>query len=396
MDKFATLEPVRLYTPSGKALAPTRKPLIGRLPVDLHELVLTYAAIPDIASYARTSRALAALSRSDDVWRVKWSALGVDTLGLSPVLDELEERTKNASSNRRMSVVPSSAPPTLKVDADDDFGDFAEPAALTPSADELGEFVGAFSGVSIVPAPLISIPTSSSSVHRTKFIRAHQLLRTCAEALAGPAHLVLTALFPPPAPTSLQQSTLLRLLARWLSPAVQPLHKWPTLRQALRAAADRFDAGVLAEFDFADTRGDEDAMRAAAHASWAVWDDEGGIKVWELGRVWAEKREIFYEQGRWRAAENVTCVRVTIFALYWPSHNGWDLTNEVGFSGLKVNSILGRWTSLYNAYSVHYGKMVLVLCVSSHRKRKSYSCLATRSRLTLHVSFPSYLYVDLH
>ena len=29
---------------------------------------------------------------------------------------------------------------------------------------------------------------------------------------------------------------------------------------------------------------------------------------WELGKVWAEKREIFYEQSKWKPLDNFTYV----------------------------------------------------------------------------------------
>jgi recyclin-1 len=44
-------------------------------------------------------------------------------------------------------------------------------------------------------------------------------------------------------------------------------------------------------------------MRQAAHASWEVWP---GFGDWEMGKVWAEKREILYEQGRWNPLANFT------------------------------------------------------------------------------------------
>jgi recyclin-1 len=68
---------------------------------------------------------------------------------------------------------------------------------------------------------------------------------------------------------------------------------------------DRFDANLLAAFDVADGKLKEDEMRDAAEASWEVWDGTGD---WEMGKVWAEKREIFYEQGKWNPLDNVTCV----------------------------------------------------------------------------------------
>ena len=63
-------------------------------------------------------------------------------------------------------------------------------------------------------------------------------------------------------------------------------------------------------------------MREAAEASWEVFDRSGGEGCvptygesgfgshreahWELGMVWIEKREIFYEQSKWRPLDNFT------------------------------------------------------------------------------------------
>ena len=84
------------------------------------------------------------------------------------------------------------------------------------------------------------------------------------------------------------------------------MRRWEDLGGALRAAMDRFEDGLLSAFDVADDKGDEPGMKDAADASWEVWD--GPTTEWELGRVWTEKREIFYEQGRWKALDNFTYV----------------------------------------------------------------------------------------
>ena len=50
-------------------------------------------------------------------------------------------------------------------------------------------------------------------------------------------------------------------------------------------------------------------MRDIASASWDVWeghlsDSKSKVSEWEMGRVWAEKREIFYEEGDWKPLDN--------------------------------------------------------------------------------------------
>ncbi|KAH9847985.1 exocyst complex component Sec10-domain-containing protein [Lenzites betulinus] len=319
MDKFATLEPVRLYnapappsTPSSskrfstaakpvlssrRVQAPAPFQVIGRLPVDVHILILTFLAVPDIPAYARCSRALGNLARDERVWEARWAAFGLDTARLGPVLDALDDKVKVQNGLSR-----THAPPTLAPEAaDDDFGDFA---AVGAQAGEMGDFVGAFSPATPrfanVPPPAAVAKTG----FRAKYVRAHALLKPLLAALDAPPHAVLSSLFPSPAPPLRSQAHTLRLLSRFLSPAVKPLREWEARGAALRAAVDRFEDGLLTAFDVADGKGDEAGMREAAEASWEVWDGAGA--EWELGKVWAEKREIFYEQSKWRPLDNFT------------------------------------------------------------------------------------------
>ncbi|KAJ7507610.1 hypothetical protein B0H11DRAFT_2218442 [Mycena galericulata] len=132
----------------------------------------------------------------------------------------------------------------------------------------------------------------------------HALLKPLTPALASPPHIILTELSSILSSPSLRQESLtLHLLSLFLSPRVQPLRKWDSMYASLRSAMDRFDANALAAFDAADSRGDEEGMREAAESSWEVWDGDGD---WEMGKVWAEKREIFYQQGQWRPLDNLT------------------------------------------------------------------------------------------
>ncbi|KAG6876608.1 hypothetical protein C0993_001953 [Termitomyces sp. T159_Od127] len=310
MDKFTTLEPVRLYASSGARLlrsgtvAPKNTPsaaLIGRLPADLHQLILSFLPIADIPAYARSSRALNSLLKNDKFWNIRWSALGIEKHGLEVVLDGLENAQKG-----QLGVTRSMQPPMISVSNDDDFGDFAtaEPAA----------------GSGIPPPISLSFPIAP--MRRTAYVRAHNLLKPLALALGSTApHLILSTLstffvspqtpLTSPAPQNQvdglplrTRAKALRLLALFLSPAIQPLRSWSTLRQALQTAMDRFDAGLLAAFDAADGRGDEEGMREAAESSWEVWTGNAGD--WEMGKMWAEKREIFYVQGQWDPLANFT------------------------------------------------------------------------------------------
>ena len=78
------------------------------------------------------------------------------------------------------------------------------------------------------------------------------------------------------------------------------------------AAADRFDAACLVGFEGADERSDEDGMTEWATAGWKVWVEAGHFgkrrrpEEWEVGRVWIERREIFYEGGgMWDPLKNI-------------------------------------------------------------------------------------------
>jgi recyclin-1 len=316
MDKFKALEPVKLHQGSQRfasRLPPT--PHIGKLPSSLHLLVLKYIPVPDVPAYARTNRALSRLAFSEELWKHHYALLGIDRYGFGPVLDELENRTRKE--------VPEH-PPTLTVDvADDDFGDFASgsdvfglgiagfstQSGLSTSTAEVGNFVG---GSTVMQATNVLGTTS----FRALYIRAHKLLRNLAPALLEPPHQILSSLFPPTivsvsSLTLSHRSKTLHLLHQFHS-LLQPLRSSPSLLSALRAASDRFDATLLSAFEIADGRADEAGMRDAAEASWEIWDPHetvsGVVAEWEMGRVWAEKREIFYVTSVHKPLDNFTYV----------------------------------------------------------------------------------------
>ncbi|KAF8208698.1 exocyst complex component Sec10-domain-containing protein [Mycena galopus ATCC 62051] len=318
MQKFAPLEPVRLYNPPTPTTSrflsrtfqapksPATPPLIGRLPSDLHLLVLSYLPIPDFPAYARCNHATAGLSRSEKIWEARWKGLGIETHNLGSVLDDLEARSRGQVAASR-----AAAPPTIPVD--DDFGDFASVDVLAPPIEEMGDFVGAFGPLTPKNArmPISFSSTSTKPTYRTMYMRAHALLKPLTSTLASPPHIILTELSSILSTPSLRQESLtLHVLSLFLSPRIKPLRKWETMYSSLRAAMDRFDANALTGFDSADSRGDEEGMRETAESSWEVWDGEGD---WEMGKVWAEKREIFYQQGQWRPLDNFTQERLLNF-----------------------------------------------------------------------------------
>jgi recyclin-1 len=306
MDKFTTLEPVKLYPsgnatkrasqfPSAKAAAPFS--LIGRLPVDVHIIVLSYIAVPDIPAYALASRALARLAKDERIWEARWKAFGIDRPQFNAILDELESASKVQNGVRK-----GQAPPTLAVDsAEDDFGDFTDVGA---PAGEMGDFISSFANAPI-QSPSIPAWQPKLTEYRSRYIRAHNLLKPFAHALASPPHAIITSLFPPPAPSLSTQSHTLRLLSLFFSYRVKPLRTWKTLASSLRAAMDLFGESLLTAFDASDSKGDEKAMSEVAQASWDVWDPAEGH--WELARAWADKHEIFYDhQSKWDPLLNFT------------------------------------------------------------------------------------------
>lgn len=151
--------------------------------------------------------------------------------------------------------------------------------------------------------------SSGPGPYYNAFQKHHQrLVPLCRHLRSSPSpSSTLALLFPSTTPTTLsEQADLLLTLLLFLSPALQPLHDWGFLRQALLAAADRFDSTCLVAFETAEGNKDEAGMRTAADSSWKVWDAGGGSRdQWECGRVWVEKREVFYETGRWDSLENI-------------------------------------------------------------------------------------------
>ncbi|KAJ3553273.1 hypothetical protein NP233_g12683 [Leucocoprinus birnbaumii] len=296
---FKALEPVRLQTgfKSQKQLV-SPKNLVGRLPSDLHLIILSHLPVHDFPAYALCSHATSALAYDDSIWQKRWNALGVGKNGFGATLDDVEAHQKGQVAASR-----AAAPPTIPVD--DDFGDFATVDVLQPKPDEMGDFVGGFDALAATAKPLqvpLAFAPALKDTFRNKFIRAHNLLKPLLRHLSSPPHLILSQFGSVASPSLRSQAKLFHLLALFLSEAIRPVKKYDVLALALRSAMDRFDASLLSAFDVADGKGDEVTMKEAAESSWELWDGAGD---WEMGKVWAEKREIFYQHG-WKPLDNIT------------------------------------------------------------------------------------------
>jgi len=277
--------------------------------------------VPDLPKVARSSRALSRIVRDERGW--EWRC---------KVLDIAAEASRAAQ------------PPTLPRKllrtsiADDDFGDFSSTNDTFEDVD-FGDFNTSKPNgrkadgdlLDFDDLPLPSHPFSAGSHRTTGFFaltptptalppglfmrtyKAHHLalVPLCRHLRSSPSpSSTLSLIFPNGAPTSLpEQANLLFSLLLFLSAQLQPLYDWGFLRQALLAATDRFDSTCLVAFEVADSKGDATAMRSAAESSWKVWDAGGGTRdQWECGRVWVEKREVFYENGKWDPLENLLYV----------------------------------------------------------------------------------------
>ncbi|KAI6144997.1 exocyst complex component Sec10-like protein [Pisolithus tinctorius] len=287
---------------------------IGRLPADLHVLILTHLSIPDVARYARVSRAAQRVANDEKLWETRWVDLGVDRHELGDVLDTLESSKTSKGNERGDRGNTSTGPATIAVSSlddgdDDDFGDF-ESASANQAPQLLLDLTGDTAPLNYV------FRTQSTTTFRGKYIRAHTLLVPLLPSLDSSAHVILASIASTTPSLSAQGRTL-HLLTRFLSPAIKPVSSWDIRLALLKTALDRFDAGLLGAFDMADTEGNEERMAEAAAASWQVWlclhpdgaFKKGGGSVrdeWEMGRTWAEKREVLYEQGKWDPLANIT------------------------------------------------------------------------------------------
>lgn len=309
MDKWTILEPVRLYasTATGFRARASAKPdltsYIGRLPRDIHLLIFTYLPLHEIPAYALGNRALSKLILDEKLWETRWNDIFAGREELAEALDELETWVSEKEAAAR-----AMAPPTLNLDGDDEFGDFASVPVVSSQFEEMGDFVGSFDNAFTLPATTSTATAPPQTVFRQRYKRMHALLKTLLPSLNFAPHLVLSNMFPSVASLRLQ-SQILHILLLYISPIVRPYRNWLGIRNSLKTVIDRFEAGLLTAFEAGDAAKDEMRMKEAAWSSWEVWGDiQIGKNEWEIGRVWIEKQEVFYETGRWDPLKNFTWV----------------------------------------------------------------------------------------
>ncbi|KAF8470367.1 hypothetical protein JB92DRAFT_3135158 [Gautieria morchelliformis] len=227
MDKWTTLEPTRLYASattglrSRAVIKPDPSTYIGRLPKDLHVLIITYLPVYQVPAYSRGNRALSRLTRDERVWEAKWNALLGEQEGLADVLDNLEC--------------------------------WLEERRLRPELElrQHSLWTRTTSSETLHPCPWVLL---SQEGWATFLLFAPNTLEDCVlksllPSLDSSPHLILSNLFPSPLSTLRRQSQTLHLLLLYLSPSVQPLRNWPVLRSSLQSAVDRFGASLLAAFE---------------------------------------------------------------------------------------------------------------------------------------------------
>ena len=300
-------------------------------------------------------------------------------------------------------------------------------------------------------APAASSNTTSSFTKQPTpqddFIYVHGLLRPLLIYLvpATPPHQLLMRLFPPvelppqplkhrskpslvptngtarPWPSETYfQAMLLHLITLWLGDRVKGVRKDKTVitDQILRGAVDRFEVAMLKQFEDADGRADEWAMREAAWCAWEIWEWRdylpksgaskalagpsgnhlstatglmfgGGIgstgdvtsAVWEVGKVWIERREVFYETGRWDPNLNFTCVSTVLPS----SSNSQGIVLYI-LTGRTKGSHLAHSRVSSLTFSRRSAPMDRLLCVSSRLLRKFFSYFPIGSLTTCSVN----------
>jgi recyclin-1 len=106
-------------------------------------------------------------------------------------------------------------------------------------------------------------------------------------------HTTSSLVFSSPTLTPVTRSQVLSSLVRFCQPMVAPTRSLPqrmTVLRNVQSATDFFESALLAEFERADTRRDEQAMKEKAIVL-------AELKSSSVIQVFVQKREIFYDQS---------------------------------------------------------------------------------------------------
>jgi recyclin-1 len=296
-SKFPTARFASVLKPS----KPTQRqalqgPFVGKWPEAVLLRIFQYLPIPDLPNVAKCSRSFSRLVRDDRGWQRRCALLHLE-------------------DNKKVNLPKS----PVRTSLDDDFGDFSAQKDVFEDVDFEDQTISNRTESTLLDfgqMPLPSRPsartgffafTASACPYHAIYKGHHEsMMPLCRQIRSSTSPTsTLSLLFSPSTSLTSQSNTLLLLLL-FLSPQIQPLHDWGFLRQALLAACDRFDSTCLGAFEVADGNNDEAGMRAAADSSWRVWEAGGGGRdQWECGRVWVERREVFYQSGKWDPLENI-------------------------------------------------------------------------------------------
>lgn len=320
MERWAALVPSRSnLTPSGKPLrSGAALRLVGKLPETAWIGLLQVLPLPDVAAIASCSRALASLARDSRVWRYKVDRLAFKGLGAARQQTRADagtpvETKPPAQTNGKL--------PSAKEEEDDGFGDFA-----SGGTNDFGAFAQTGSGGkddlmmlfddeddigmnSVTPkerprpAPTLIPPSPATGSPRDIFISHYSTLIPYFRSLR--THTTSSLVFTTTTLSPLDRAHLLSTLGRLLQPESCPTRSVQTVqnvRRNLQSACDFFEGAMLAEFEAADERRNEEAMRRVAEIAWEL---NGGASVVQ---VFVGKREIFYDSQNHDPLKNLTCV----------------------------------------------------------------------------------------
>lgn len=152
----------------------------------------------------------------------------------------------------------------------------------------------------LTSAPTLAMsPTISSESYLQMYIKHHTILLPYYLSLI--THTTSSLLFTSSTLTSMDRSYILSALTRFCTELSAPTRSVPqrmTVLRNVQSASDFFESAMLAEFERADSRRDEVAMKEKAAVLWAL--NKGTSMI----QVFVQKREIFYESHN--ALSNLT------------------------------------------------------------------------------------------